>query len=329
MKKIIFILFVLASFKTFAQDLGSGKPNFKIFWNYHNDFTKEATKKSAFELKRVYLGYKHDFNDTFSAKVTYDIGSNSGGSEYTAYVKIAQLDWKLNPKVKLSMGLIGNKQFDDQESLWGYRYAQKGILNEFKFGPSADLGINSEFTINPKFKINLFILNGEGYKSLQDNNGHQKMGTSFIYNFSEKFTGKIYIDSQRSENTKSIKNNSIFLGYNNSDFRVGVEYGKIKNSRTYKNAEDDYNRDGFSVFGSKKLSKNYELFARYDQISSNVLSGESKSWNYNNDGSLVMFGTQYQATKGVKFNLNYKLFNYNNSLINNKSILTLNAEFKI
>ena len=329
MKKIIFILFVLVSFKTFTQDLGSGKPNFKIFWNYHNDFTKEATKKSAFELKRVYLGYKHDFNDTFSAKVTYDIGSNSGGSEYTAYVKIAQLDWKLNPKVKLSMGLIGNKQFNDQESLWGYRYAQKGILNEFKFGPSADLGINSEFTINPKFKINLFILNGEGYKSLQDNNGHQKMGTSFIYNFSEKFTGKIYIDSQRSENTKSIKNNSIFLGYNNSDFRVGVEYGKIKNSRTYKNAEDDHNRDGFSVFGSKKLSKNYELFARYDQISSNILSGESKSWNYNNDGSLVMFGTQYQATKGVKFNLNYKLFNYNNSLINNKSILTLNAEFKI
>jgi hypothetical protein len=327
MKKVILILLVLVSFKTYAQDLGNGKPNFKIFWNYHNDFTKEVTKKSAFELKRVYLGYKHDFNDSFSAKVTYDIGSNSGGSEYTAYVKIAQLDWKLNPKVKLSMGLIGNKQFNDQESLWGYRYAQKGILNEFKFGPSADLGINSEFTINPKFKINLFILNGEGYKSLQDDNGHQKMGTSFIYNFSEKFTGKIYIDSQRSENTKSIKNNSFFLGYNNIDFRVGVEYGKIKNARTYKDAEDDHNRDGFSVFGSKKISKNYELFARYDQIISNTLPGVSKPEK--KDGSLLMFGTQYQATKGVKFNLNYKLFNYNNSVTNNKSILSLNAEFKI
>ena len=327
MKKVILILLVLVSFKTYAQDLGNGKPNFKIFWNYHNDFTKEVTKKSAFELKRVYLGYKHDFNDTFSAKVTYDIGSNSGGSEYTAYVKIAQLDWKLKPRVKLSMGLIGNKQFNDQESLWGYRYAHKGILNEFKFGPSADLGVNSEFTINPKFKINLFILNGEGYKSLQDDNGHQKMGTSFIYNFSEKFTGKIYIDSQRSENTKSIKNNSFFLGYNNIDFRVGVEYGKIKNARTYKDAEDDHNRDGFSVFGSKKISKNYELFARYDQIISNTLPGVSKPEK--KDGSLLMFGTQYQATKGVKFNLNYKLFNYNNSVTNNKSILSLNAEFKI
>ena len=83
------------------------------------------------------------------------------------------------------------------------------------------------------------------------------------------------------------------------------------------------------VLFSKKISKNYELFARYDQISSNILSGEAKAWNYNNDGSLVIFGTQYQATKGVKFNLNYKLFNYNNSLINNKSILSLNAEFKI
>ena len=41
--------------------------------------------------------------------------------------KIAQLDWKLNPKVKLSMGLIGNKQFNDQESLWGYTICTKRL----------------------------------------------------------------------------------------------------------------------------------------------------------------------------------------------------------
>ena len=328
-KLVLIFLFFLAY--TSAQDDFSsiGKPNFKVFWNYHNDFTKDIEQKSAFELKRVYLGYTYTFSEDISAKITYDIGSNSAGSAYTAYVKIAQLDWKLNPKVKLSMGLIGNKQFNDQESLWGYRYAYKGFLNEFKFGASADLGFNSEFTVNPKFKINLFVLNGEGYKSIQDDNGHQKMGTSFIYNFSKKLSGKIYMDSQRSENTKSMKNNSIFLGDNSIDFRFGVEYGKIKNARTYKNAEDDHNRDGFSIYGSKKLSNNYELFARYDQISSNILTGESRSWNYDNDGSLLMFGAQYQALKGVKFNLNYRFFNHDNSIINNKSILSLNAEFKI
>ena len=30
---------------------------------------------------------------------------------------------------------------------------------------------------------------------------------------------------------------------------------------------------------------------------------ENPAWNYNNDGSLLMFGTQYQATKGVKSTL--------------------------
>ena len=108
------------SIKGFSQDSfeANGSPHFKIFWNYHNDYSENATKKSAFELKRVYLGYKYNFTEKMSAKITYDIGSNSGGSEYTAYVKIAQLDWKLNPKLKLSMGLIGNKQFNDQEKLF-------------------------------------------------------------------------------------------------------------------------------------------------------------------------------------------------------------------
>ena len=331
MKKITTLILILAFTVNYSQIefQQNGAPNFKIFWNYHNDFTKDVTKKSEFELKRVYLGYKYNFSKNISAKVTYDIGSNSGGSAYTAYVKIAQLDWDLNPKLKLSMGLIGNKQFNDQEKLWGYRYTYKGLLNEFKFGPSADLGFNSEFTISPKFKINLFVLNGEGYKSVQDDNGHQKMGSSFIYNFSNKLTGKIYLDSHRSKNTKSIKNHSIFLGYNNNDIRLGVEYGKIKNGRTYKDADDGHNRDGYSVFAIKSLKNNFEIYARYDSISSNIISGQTIPWNNSNDGSLLMFGTQYQAVKGVKFNLNYRLFNYDNKIINNKSALYLNAEFKI
>lgn len=331
MKKITTLILILAFSVNYSQVefQQNGSPHFKIFWNYHNDFTKDVTKKSAFELKRVYLGYKHNFSKNISAKVTYDIGSNPSGSAYTAYVKIAQLDWKLNPKLKLSMGLIGNKQFNDQEKLWGYRYTYKGFLNEFKFGASADLGINSEFIINPKLKVNLFVFNGEGYKALQDDDGYQRVGTSFIYSISNKIFGKIYLDSHPSKDAKAITNSSIFLGYNNNDIKLGVEYGKIKNGRTYKNAEDGHNRDGYSVFAIKSLKNNFEIYARYDSISSNILSGQTIPWNNNNDGSLLIFGTQYQAVKGVKFNLNYRLFNFNNSIINNKSAVFLNAEFKI
>ena len=331
MKKTLLFLFVTFSINGFSQDLfePNGSPHFKVFWNFHSDFTKDNSQQSAFELKRVYLGYKYAFNEKISAKITYDIGSNSGGSAYTAYVKIAQLDWKMNPKLKFSLGLIGNKQFNDQESLWGYRYAFKGFLNEYKFGASADLGFNSEFTLSSKLKMNLFVFNGEGYKSLQDDNGYQRIGTSFIYNFSDKIFGKIYLDSQPSKDADAITNSSIFVGYKESNFRLGVEYGKIKNGRTYKNADQNHNRDGYSIFAIKSLKNNFEIYARYDSINSNILNGQITPWNDNNDGKLFVIGSEHEVTKGVKFNLNYRVFDYKNPIINDKSAIFLNAEFKI
>ena len=120
----LILLFSLFTFFTFAQDSDSepkGEPHFKVFWNYNYDFSEDVTQTSAFELNRVYLGYKYKFNDNVSAKITYDVGKNDAGSNYTAFVKIAQLDYKLSSKVKLSMGMIGGKQFNDQEKVWGYQ----------------------------------------------------------------------------------------------------------------------------------------------------------------------------------------------------------------
>ena len=60
--------------------------------------------------------------------------------------------------------MIGNKQFKYQESIWGYRYMYKTFQDENKFGSSADLGVNGEIKVTENLKINLFVLNGEGYK---------------------------------------------------------------------------------------------------------------------------------------------------------------------
>jgi len=329
MKKILIITLLIISVKGFSQEDSAGKPNFKVFWNFNNNFTEDVSKKTAFELKRVYLGYSYKFDDKISGKITYDIGSNSGGSAYTAYVKVAQLDWKMTPKVKVSLGLIGNKQFKGQENLWGYRYVFKSFQDEYKFGASADLGINSEFKLSQKLTMNVFFLNGEGYKNVQDNDGNIRQGISFFYSLPKGFETRLYFDSHAIEDASAITNTSLFVGHKGDGGRFGLEYNSISNARNYKSSSEGYDRDGFSIYGSKKLSKNYEIFARYDQISSNTLDGDSNAWNYNNDGSLLMFGAEYKAVKGVKLNLNYRLFNHDNSVINNKSILSLNAEFKI
>ena len=228
----LILLFSLFTFFTFAQDSDSepkGEPHFKVFWNYNYDFSEDVTQTSAFELDRVYLGYKYKFNDNVSAKITYDVGKNDAGSNYTAFVKIAQLDYKLSSKVKLSMGMIGGKQFNDQEKVWGYRYIYKTLQDENKFGSSADLGVNAEIKLSDNLTTNIFALNGEGYKNPQDADGNQRFGLNLIYDFSDKLKMKFYYDTQASESSESLNNIGLFAGYKSGGYSIGAEYNKMEN----------------------------------------------------------------------------------------------------
>ena len=334
MKKILLMIIVLSPLVAFSQGGDDqvdtkGQPHFKVFWNYHYDYTKDVDQVSAFELTRVYLGYKYAFDEKFSAKITYDIGKNDAGSNHTAFVKIAQLDYKINPSVKISMGLIEGKQYKDQENHWGYRYIYKMLQDEHKFGPSADLGINAEFKISKKLLANLFVVNGEGYKNLQDEDGNQRFGMSLIYNPLKKLTTKFYYDTHASENSKSLNNIAFFAGYKADSWRIGAEYNKMENGTNYKTAIDDHNLDGISFYGSYVFNNKVEIFARFDEISSNIITGQDNSWNYNKDGALMLFGAQYVAAKGVKFSVNSRNFNYINDDIEDSSFIYFNAEFKL
>ena len=63
----------------------TGTPAVKIFSNFNYDMSAEEGENAfkAFEVKRSYLGYSYKIDDRFSTKITFDVGSNSGGSEYT------------------------------------------------------------------------------------------------------------------------------------------------------------------------------------------------------------------------------------------------------
>ena len=112
MKKTILLLsatlFVLTNIT--AQE---GKPSMKIFSNFNYDMSAEDGEDAfkAFEIKRSYLGYSYKMDDNFSAKITFDVGSNDAGSAYTAYLKIASLSWKASDKMTLNFGQIGTKNF--------------------------------------------------------------------------------------------------------------------------------------------------------------------------------------------------------------------------
>ena len=331
MKKIKFILtifIIFIGFEIYSQQ-NKGQVSTRVYWNFNKDFTKDAPRKNAFEIKRAYFGYEYRINDNISSKVTFDIGKNSAGSDYTAFLKIAQLDWKIKNNLKLSIGMIGNKQFKFQESIWGYRYMYKTFQDENKFGSSADLGVNAEIKLSDKINLNLFALNGEGYKNVQDDNGFIKIGGNLIYEFDNGFSAKIYYDSQPSIENFNLVNTGYFIGYEKEKTRIGLEYNEMLNGKTYKDPSKDHSLSGFSGYISQTLSKNATIFFRYDSLGSNILSGSLDAWNSGKDGNLMILGFEHVVTKGFKLNLNYRNYNYNDTSINNKSMVFINAEIKI
>ena len=323
------ILVIFFSLNIYTQDTNKGDIFSTIFWNYNTDLSSEASKKNSFEVKRVYLGYKFKIDDKISAKVTFDIGKNSAGSDYTAFLKTAQIDWSLKDNFKLSFGMIGNKQFKYQESIWGYRYLYKTFQDENKFGSSADLGVNGEIKVSKNLKMNLFMLNGEGYKNIQDDDGYMKIGGNLIYEISNGLSLKLYYDSEPGNDEFNVTNVGYFIGYDKNKTRVGLEYNKINNAKSYNSPSLENNLSGFSGYISQNFSENSSVFFRYDSLESNIVSGSSEPWNSGKDGKLMILGYEHVVTKGFKLNLNYRNYNYTDNSINNKSMVFINAEIKI
>ena len=116
MKKIILLLStaLIISLNVSAQE---GKPSMKIFSNFNYDMSAEEDENAfkEFELKRAYLGYGYTIDERFSTKITFDVGSNSSGSAYTAFLKIASLKWKATDNLSVNFGMLGTKNFKFME----------------------------------------------------------------------------------------------------------------------------------------------------------------------------------------------------------------------
>ena len=91
----------------------------------------------------------------------------------------------------------------------------------------------------------------------------------------------------------------------------------------------DHNLDGISIYSTYSFDSKWEIFGRFDQVGSNTLSGDAEGWNYSKDGNQIIAGLQYAPIKGLKFSLNYQGFSYDDDAVNNKSMMFLNAEFKL
>lgn len=285
-----------------AQDTKSEEPQGKaivqVFGNFHTGFGAENDDR-GFELERSYLGYEYKLGNGLSVKGVMDIGKSSDVSDYQriAYIKNAMVSWKTG-NLTLNGGLISTTQFNFQEKFWGYRYIMKSFQDQYKFGSSADLGISATYQFANWISADAIIVNGEGYKKLQKNDG-LNYGLGVTLTPVKGLQIRLYggLNESGEDGKKDIANLAAFVGYKHEKFTIGAEYNQMWNA----SFKDDAGQNGYSIFASAKLSQVTNLYARFDNLYS------QNDWNISKDESAAILGAQFKVGKYVKIAPNFRM----------------------
>ena len=275
-----------------------GKAIVQVFGNFHSGFGAENDDR-GFELERSYLGYEYKLGNGLSVKGVMDIGKSNDVSDYQriAYIKNAMVSWKKG-NFTLNGGLISTTQFNFQEKFWGYRYIMKSFQDMYKFGNSADLGISASYKFTDWLSADAIIANGEGYKKIQKNDG-LNYGFGVILTPVDGFQVRLYggLNESGQEGKDDVVNMAAFAGYKCNEFTVGAEYNYMQNASN-KDGADQY---GYSAFASVRVSKNTEMFARFDELYS------KNEWNIAKDEQAAIVGAQFKLGKYVKIAPNFRM----------------------
>ena len=304
MKKNVILAGLLACIGITAQAQNTkseepqGKAIVQVFGNFHTGFGAENDDR-GFELERSYLGYEYKLDKNLTVKGVMDIGKSSDVSDYhhMAYIKNAMVSWKTGD-LTLNGGLISTTQFNFQEKFWGYRYIMKSFQDQYKFGSSADLGISVTYKFADWLSADAIIVNGEGYKKVQKNDGlNYGLGTTLTP--AKGLQIRLYggLNESGEQGQENIVNITAFVGYKSNKFAIGAEYNKMWNA-SYKKGQDQY---GYSVFASAKLDKKTEVYARFDDLCS------KDDWNKAKDEQAAILGAQFKLGKYVKMAPNFRM----------------------
>lgn len=332
---ITFLILVSTIFSTYYCDAqqvvnedkftSHGEPIVRFFSNFHTDLSNEFNE-SAFEITRSYLGYRYFINEYFSTEVKIDIGNLENifsGSETRRYTYFKNVALKYNKdNFTWYFGIIPTKLFKLQEKYWGHRYLYKTLPDEHEMGSSADAGTSFDYRFNSNISADISIMNGEGYEKPQLDNTF-RTGIGITVRLSEHFITRFYYDFMPKEEIQSTF--AGFLGWKDKRLTFGIEVDYMANRNYILNQ----NQTGYSTYASYLLSKKFEIFGRFDKLTSNKPEGMENDWNVINDGQAIIGGIQFMPVDKVKIALNYRNWYSTAFDIGNKPFLFLSFEFNL
>lgn len=328
----------------------SGKPVVQVFGYSKFDGTENAKQPVTFGVTRAHLGYQYNFSKAFMAAIIADLAGrptttniivtdtsgqqlqviNRGkeGSYYTAFLKFAYIQWTLTDRLTLQIGGIVQNHYITQEKFWGYRYIYETFQDRYYGTASGDFGAIGYYKISKSIGFDLAVTNGEGIRFKQDDYGKVKIAMGMDLKPLKGLIMRFYYDNMAtgdSVNHATQHLYSFFAGYKvEKVFRIGMDVNYRVNDQHYSHR----NFGGYSFFGTYIIHPKYEVFARFDNVVSNTLAGQTQSWNIAREGQAYIAGIQYQPVKTVNFSLNYQMWDAKEKSKPANHYIMFNTEFR-
>jgi hypothetical protein len=294
----------------------SGKPIVTIFSDFTNSTTNSKTN-NAFEVTRAYFGYGYNFSSDFSAKVVFDVANNAaagttspGVSAFTAYLKNAYGEYN-HGIVTADLGMVGENMFSLQESMWGKRYLYKSYQDQNGFGNSADLGAKVKLQFIPEVSFDFEVLNGEGYKKVQADST-MKFAAGLTVQPIKNLFARVYYDymaNQAYATTKTAQSSfNVFVGYKSDAGSIGAEFNTQNGNKFVKGG----NWSGYSIYGTLPIINKLNVFARFDDLTSDKIGTATTGWNSTKtgtDGQVYIAGVEFVPVKGIQISPNFRYAN--------------------
>lgn len=233
----------------------------------------------GFDFRRVYLTFKKNISEDFSANVTLEGNSGiSTGGRYGVILKVIQLTWKnLIPLGQINVGIIPSHTFDIEQDIWSYRSIEKTVGDFRGFGNATDAGISltGNFDRKGMFGYATMFAMGTGQRTVFSKN--KKLIGQLSVKPAQGLVLAAYGDYEANGegvNTTTLKGTA---GYNSPQFNIG---GSVYMLNRQAPNVTDVKPFAFSIFAwapitsTTKLTVNaFARFDMYDPDTENTVSG--------------------------------------------------------
>ena len=266
-----------------------------------------------FDIKRLYIGIDHTFNDTFSADATTDTTYDGTTGAGQLYLKKAYLQAKIDPMLTIRVGATDLPWVPYAEGVYGYRYFENTLTEHAGFATSSDWGIHALGSFfDGILSYDVAAVNGGGYKKIPTGKDANRFG-QFDYEgrisaayegFNAAiggYTGKLGT-AYGTPTFHTAQRLDALAGYNANGLRVGVEWFNATDysAALVQSSTAGDGASGVSTWASYYFLPEWAVFGRYDSVDPANKTAPTRHSDY------YTFGITWTPVKIIDLSLAYK-----------------------